>query len=260
MSSVRLLETILYDPKEGFFLLDKHCERMLNSAKALAAFYADDQEKFLSDLIPTPSELVTKLEGAVKNAGNNIRQRLRVLLAFDGTVMIQSSQLPSETSNFSESSIVIVLDTEPTPNDNIFLRHKTTERSVYDDARSRRALILFSTDYDYVCVGLGPLGAPRSPDEPFDVIMYNQYNEITETTIANIAIEVESSDSGNLEWITPPLSSGLLAGTMRQNLLENGELRERVITVNDLKKAVQDNRRIKCFNSVRKEFPVKVVL
>ncbi|KAF9349274.1 hypothetical protein BGX26_012408 [Mortierella sp. AD094] len=246
MGSVQLLETILYDPKEGLFLLDRHCERMISSAKTLASFFADDQEKFLRDLIPIPSELTTKLEAAVKNSGNNTRQRLRVLLAFDGAVMIQSSQLPSETNNLADSSIVVVLDTEPISKDNMFLRHKTTERTVYNDARSRR--------------GLGPIGAPQGQDEPFDVIMYNEDDEITETTIANIAIEVESPDSGKLEWITPPLSSGLLAGTMRSELLEKGGLRERVITRSDLKKAIQDNRRIKCFNSVRKEYPVKVSL
>ncbi|KAF9997611.1 hypothetical protein BGZ79_008710 [Entomortierella chlamydospora] len=225
MGSIQVLETILYDPKEGLFLLDKHCERMISSAKALALFIADDHEKFLHDLIPTRSELANKLEAAVKNAGTNTRQRLRVLLAFDGAVMIQSSQLPSETNNLADSSIVLVLDTEPISKDNIFLRHKTTERTAYNDARTRR--------------GLGPIGAPQRKDEPFDVIMYNEDDEITETTIANIAIEVESPDSGELEWITPPLSSGLLAGTMRSELLEKGELREQVITRSDLIKAVQ---------------------
>ncbi|KAF9114400.1 hypothetical protein BGX27_010949 [Mortierella sp. AM989] len=219
---------------------------MISSAKTLAPFFSDDQEKFLRDLIPTPSELTNKLEAAVKNSGKNTRQRLRVLLAFDGAVMIQSSQLPSETSNFADSSLMVVLDTKPTPKDNMFLQHKTTERSAYNDARDRR--------------GLGPIGAPRSQDEAFDVIMYNENNEITETSVANVAIEVESPDSGKLEWVTPPLSSGLLAGTMRRELLEKGDLREQVIKLDDLKKAVEDNRRIKCFNSVRKEFFVRVVL
>ncbi|KAF9433094.1 hypothetical protein BGZ76_009897 [Entomortierella beljakovae] len=246
MSPIQLLETILYEPKEGFFLLDKHCDRMINSAKTLACFLSDDQEKFLEDLIPTRSELVNKLESAIKSSGKDSRQRLRLLLAFDGAVMIQSSQLPSETNNFSGSPPIVALDREPTQKDNIFLRHKTTERTAYNDARTRR--------------GLGPIGGPLKPDEPLDVIMFNEFDEITETSIANIAIEMESPDTGKLEWVTPPLSSGLLGGTMRLYLLEKGEIRERVITVDELKLAVMDNRRIKCFNSVRKEYLVKVVL
>ncbi|KAG0276727.1 hypothetical protein BGZ97_010038 [Linnemannia gamsii] len=105
-------------------------------------------------------------------------------------------------------------------------------------------------------LGLGPVGAPMGDNVPFDVIMYNEDDEVMEATIANVAIEVRSPESGTMEWITPPLSSGLLNGTMRRKLLESGELKEQVITVTDLKKAAAEGRRIKCFNSVRKEYPV----
>lgn len=106
-----------------------------------------------------------------------------------------------------------------------------------------------------------------SPDTPFDVILYNEDREVMETTIANIAVETENEETGELEWITPPASSGrlsflviiavgtkiqvalicsdqsglalgLLRGTMRRKLLESGEIREGVVTLNDLKKAV----------------------
>ncbi|ORZ08469.1 aminotransferase [Lobosporangium transversale] len=246
MTSFHLLETILYDPKEGFFLLDYHCERMINSAKALGEFFATDPEKFLRDLIPTHSEISNKLDVAIKNLGRNIRQRIRVLLDFDGAISIQSSQLLSETNDFSDSSIIVVLDTEATNSDNPFLHHKTTERAVYNDARDR--------------LKLGPIGPPGTTSGPYDVILYNQNNEIMETSIANIAVEIVDPESGKLEWITPPLSSGLLCGTMRRYLLEKGELREGIIKVDDLKKAALEGRKIKCFNSVRKEYPVTLQL
>ncbi|KAF9186592.1 hypothetical protein BGZ51_001847 [Haplosporangium sp. Z 767] len=247
MTSIQLLETILYDPKDGVFLLDYHCDRMIASAKTLAPFFADDQEIFLRDLIPTRSEISNKLDAAIRNGGKDNRQRLRVLLDFDGAITIQSSHLPSETNDLKDSSILVVLDTEPTLKDNVFLHHKTTEREVYNEARKRR--------------GLGPVGAPAtSPNVPFDVILFNEDCEVMETTIANIAVEVENPDTRVLEWITPPASSGLLCGTMRRKLLETGELHERVITVGDLKKAVQENRRLKCFNSVRKEYPVTLMI
>ncbi|KAF8929968.1 hypothetical protein BGZ58_008555 [Dissophora ornata] len=215
---------------------------MISSAKTLAAFFASDQEKFLRDLIPTHSEIENKLNAAINNAGKDKRQRLRILMDFDGAISIQSSHLPSETGGYSDSTITVVLDTHSTPKDNLFLQHKTTERQVYNEARERR--------------GLGPITAPKSAEEPFDVILYNEYDEIMEGTIANIAVQVENPETGKLEWITPPVTCGLLGGVMRRKLLEDGELHEGVITVDDLKKAALENRKIKCFNSVRKEYPV----
>lgn len=60
-------------------------------------------------------------------------------------------------------------------------------------------------------LGLGPVGAPMGDNVPFDVIMYNEEGEVMEATIANVAIEVENPETGALEWITPPLSSGISA-------------------------------------------------
>jgi hypothetical protein len=57
-------------------------------------------------------------------------------------------------------------------------------------------------------LGLGPVGAPMGDNVPFDVIMYNEDDEVMEATIANVAIEVRNPESGTMEWITPPLSSG----------------------------------------------------
>ncbi|KAF9418277.1 hypothetical protein BGZ94_009736 [Podila epigama] len=199
---------------------------MINSAKELAPFFCKDQNTFLRDLIPTRSELSNKLDAAVRNAGKEQRQRLRVLLDFDGAITIQSSHLPSETSAYQEPDIVVVLDTEPTLKDNVFLHHKTTEREVYNSARQR--------------TGLGPLTSPLIPGAPFDVILYNEDNQVMETSIANIAIEKENKETGQLEWITPPTSVGLLCGTMRRKLLETGAIREGILTLDDLKTAVQE--------------------
>eukprot|EP00971_Amphidinium_carterae_P254652 5055303-Amphidinium_carterae.1 len=93
------------------------------------------------------------------------------------------------------------------------------------------------------------------PDtELFDVILFNERYEVTETSIANIA--VEGLDG---VWRTPPLSCGLLAGVQREAFLHEGRLVEAVITVNDLVKAVVRDQRVVCFNSVRGAYPVSVV-
>ncbi|HEX3253340.1 MAG TPA: aminotransferase class IV, partial [Pyrinomonadaceae bacterium] len=48
--------------------------------------------------------------------------------------------------------------------------------------------------------------------------------------IANIVVEI------NGELYTPPISSGLLAGTFRNHLLAQGKIKERVILVEELTK------------------------
>lgn len=104
----------------------------------------------------------------------------------------------------------------------MFLHHKTTEREVYNQARTRAGKkdeILprwyernkLSSVAFVRYVGLGPLTATASPDTPFDVILYNEDKEVMETTIANIAVETENEETGELEWITPRSSSGMLS-------------------------------------------------
>jgi len=77
------------------------------------------------------------------------------------------------------------------------------------------------------------------------VILYNEKGEVTETCIANIAIMTPTGS-----YVTPPLSSGLLGGVMRQKLLEEGVIEERPVTLEDLTRSPS----IKLFNSVRGMF------
>lgn len=64
---------------------------------------------------------------------------------------------------------------------------------------------------------------------------------MTETSRANLVLEIDG------EKLTPPVSSGLLPGTLRQELLENGTIQERVLFPDDLGRAT----RIRLINSVR---------
>ncbi len=84
-----------------------------------------------------------------------------------------------------------------------FLYHKTTNRGVY-----ARALA----------------GRPGADD----VILCNARGEVTESTVANVVVELDGV------LCTPPVSCGLLAGTARAEALARGELRERVITVAEI--------------------------
>jgi para-aminobenzoate synthetase/4-amino-4-deoxychorismate lyase len=56
-------------------------------------------------------------------------------------------------------------------------------------------------------------------------------------------------------FITPPVSSGLLAGTFRSALLHQGEICEGIVTEDMIRKADA----VWLINSVRKWMPVEIV-
>jgi para-aminobenzoate synthetase/4-amino-4-deoxychorismate lyase len=61
-----------------------------------------------------------------------------------------------------------------------------------------------------------------------DVVFWNERGEVTESGIANIVVSIDG------QLYTPPVASGLLAGTFRNHLLAQGKIKERVITVEEL--------------------------
>jgi para-aminobenzoate synthetase/4-amino-4-deoxychorismate lyase len=101
---------------------------------------------------------------------------------------------------------VVALARAPVSRHDRFLFHKTTHRAVYD---ARRA---------------------EWPDA-FDVLLRNEEGELTEFTIGNLVLDLDGA-----RW-TPPVECGLLAGTFRAELLERGEVRERVLHADDLARA-----------------------
>ncbi|HEV7387403.1 MAG TPA: aminodeoxychorismate synthase component I [Gemmatimonadaceae bacterium] len=64
-----------------------------------------------------------------------------------------------------------------------------------------------------------------------DVIFWNDRGEVTESTIANVVVF-----SAGKHW-TPSRDAGLLAGTLRDELISKGALYERTITKSELEKA-----------------------
>lgn len=106
---------------------------------------------------------------------------------------------------------------EPVDSSTIWLYHKTTRREIYDQARAARP------DCD-------------------EVILWNERGELTEACTANVVLDRAG------DWVTPPVMSGLLAGTFRGWLLATGRIREQVLTRADLAGA----RGIYLINAVRK--------
>ena len=62
-----------------------------------------------------------------------------------------------------------------------------------------------------------------------DVLLYNERDELTEFTIGNLVVEMDNN------LYTPLIRCGLLAGTFRELLLETGKVKERVISVENLR-------------------------
>lgn len=110
----------------------------------------------------------------------------------------------------------------------VFLYHKTTHRPIYN------------TEYGKA-VARGH----------FDCIFLNECNEITEGAITNIFIRRKEGEP----MLTPPVSCGLLNGTLRQELLERGEAVEAVLYMDDLMSA----NAIFIGNSVRGLKPARLV-
>lgn len=72
---------------------------------------------------------------------------------------------------------------------------------------------------------------PHLSIEPNEQIYYNNEGQLLETSIGNIVLKIED------QLYTPPVHLGLLNGIYRQSLIAENKLKEKVLTVKDLKQA-----------------------
>lgn len=142
-------------------------------------------------------------------ASSEAALRLRLLLAADGTVRVEQAPL-----ELRDDAVRVRFALDPIDPTDVFLFHKTTNRVIYERARR-----------------------PHCDD----VILWNPAGEVTESTVANLVVELAG------RRVTPPIASGLLPGTMRAELLATGEVVEARVTVEQLK----DAPRFWLVNSVR---------
>ena len=128
--------------------------------------------------------------------------RMRVRLTLDAAgPALTSVPLPPNPPVFRFTIAPERLDSQ-----SLWLMHKTTNRAFYDEPRVSAH-------------------AAHGVDE---VVFRNERGELTEGSITNLFIERD----GRL--LTPPLSSGLLPGTLRAELLATGRASEQVLTLADL--------------------------
>jgi para-aminobenzoate synthetase/4-amino-4-deoxychorismate lyase len=132
--------------------------------------------------------------------------RLRLDLQHDGGMRLQHSVLTSLPAGPAR----LVLAGAPLPgSESALLNHKTSLRGCYD------AAIQAATAH----------GA-------FDAIFLNAQDEVTEGARSSLFVQLDG------RWWTPPLASGVLAGVMRQRLLQRcPALLEKVLRLDQLQSA-----------------------
>jgi para-aminobenzoate synthetase/4-amino-4-deoxychorismate lyase len=147
--------------------------------------------------------------------------RVRLRVERRGTVSLEAAPAPPWCP---PRPWRVRLARSPVCSDDVFLYHKTTHRRVYEEAFALR-------------------------DGCDDVLLWNDRRELTETTLANIVLELDG------RRVTPPVASGLLGGVFRADLLRRGEVVEQVCSLEDLARC----GRIWAVNSVRGWIDVELV-
>ena len=143
---------------------------------------------------------------------NNGCWRVRLLLSRKGNFDLEV--LPA---NIDSRIRRVTLAVDAVDSSNTLLFHKTTDRSAFNSS------LKLLREYD-------------------EVVFFNERGEVTESMNANVVLSADDQ-----MW-TPPIGSGLLAGTFREQLLSEGVLKERVMRVEELVKA----REFFLINSVQK--------
>ncbi len=142
-----------------------------------------------------------KIEEALRGAAARAvgSARVRLLLEADGRIEVQAVALPPPPTRTPQ----VGLAARPVDPTSVWLYHKTTRREVYDEAAASRP------DCD-------------------DVLLWNDRGELTESTIANVVVEIGG------QRLTPPVACGLLPGVERARALAEGRAHEGVVRLSDL--------------------------
>jgi para-aminobenzoate synthetase/4-amino-4-deoxychorismate lyase len=190
-----LIETILWS--DGYTLLPLHLDRLRLSCEYFdRPFDATEIEARLHALAATFAPLS--------------RHRVRLTLGPRGQITLTSSPLAPNSEPASASDACrVTIAAERTSSSDVFLRHKTTHRPLYDR--------LFAA----------------AQQAGFDEVLFrNQRDQLTEGAISNIFVRIK----GHL--YTPPLACGVLPGVFRRHLLEAvPRAEERILTFADLRAA-----------------------
>ncbi len=146
----QLIETILYRPRKGYFLLGLHLKRLKNSSKYFNFCYNERKIK-------------NKLREISKVFKNDKFYKIRLLLSKDGNIKTAHIIIKERES---KRPLKVKFSNKKTSSDNIFLYHKTTDRNFYNEQHKR-------------C----------KKDNLYELIFRNEKNEATEGATSNIIVK-----------------------------------------------------------------------
>lgn len=178
-----LVETMAFDPLHGIALLERHLARMRASAASFGISF--DRHSARNEL----QAATFRLTGP---------RKVRLLLSPSGAFAIEITALPPTPSE----PVAVAIASLPVSTSDFRLRHKTTSRAFYDDAR-------LATD-------------------AFEVVFTDPDGFLTEGSFTAIFVERDGT------LVTPPLSRGLLPSVLREQLIAEGRATERDLTPADL--------------------------
>jgi para-aminobenzoate synthetase/4-amino-4-deoxychorismate lyase len=198
-SATGLFETIAISKGEALRLQD-HLQRMQASAQALR--------------IPFNMALAQSLIASSSlSLDQNLSHRLRLDLSPTGELSVATAVIhsPQEPVKLFWAKDILPGDVTMFSGDAL-LRHKTTNRTLYDQAWQK-------------AVQMGG----------FDALFINEQGLVTEGGRTSIFVKPQ----GSSEWLTPPVSAGLLPGVMRAALLVDPAInaREANLTIKDVSMA-----------------------
>ena len=180
--SFDLIETMRFDPVDGVADLDRHLARMKASADALD--FRFDRHEARNDL-----------QAATFRAGPS---RIRLALSRRGCMAIELTPLPEPP----EEPVAVALAALPVDAQDFRLRHKTSDRAFYDEARAAS-------------------GA-------FEILFTDPEGFLTEGSFTSLFVERDGM------LLTPPLARGVLPGILRARLIDEGRAKEADLTPDDL--------------------------
>jgi 4-amino-4-deoxychorismate lyase len=210
-------------------LLPFHLRRLTHSSLALGYAYPGDESVIAAINVALnrscPASSISASTSVAIPPSDTIKisgTRVRLLLSPTGQLDIQTAPLPAlQGVPFVALTRLRLESAEP------LLQHKTTHRPWYD------ATTQWLTEH---------------PDY-FDLIFLNEKGELCEGSRSNIYILKDA------EWLTPPLSSGLLGGVLRTQLLETGQAKEAILTPLDF---TANKASIRLSNALRGWFDVQL--
>lgn len=181
-----LIETMGFEPAQGIVRLELHLERMKESARALG--FEFDRHAARNSLHAVTFHLVQC-------------HKIRMLLSRSGAIAVEVSDMPPAVA-ISWSVRVAPL---PVSTTDFRLRHKTSDRAFYDDAR-------------------------RAHADCGEVVFACPDGYLTEGSFTSIFVE-----RGGI-LLTPPLTRGLLPCVLRRELIDQGKAKEADLRPSDLER------------------------